>query len=97
MTDDAQGPDVPSTYRIRVAGHVAPRLTDRLDALQASHEPDGTTTLTGAVADQAALHGLLRRIRDLGLPLLAVARLETEDEEASNATPPGDPSTTPPS
>lgn len=99
MNDDTRTPDRPDatpTYRIRVRGHVGPRLIDRLDALHARHEPDGTTTLTGPVPDQAALHGLLRRIRDLGLPLLSVARLGSE-EETPRATNDDDPGATPPS
>ena len=75
MTEDARpepsAPQAPS-YRIRLQGHVGARLTDRFDAFEVRHEADGTTTLTGHVVDQAALHGLLRRIRDLSLTLVAV-------------------------
>jgi hypothetical protein len=99
MTDDDRPPVRPPAtqiYTIRVRGHVGPRLTDRLDGLRPRHEPDGTTTLTGPFADQAALHGLLRRIRDLGLPLLSVAQLGPE-EEALRAMNHDDPSGTEPS
>jgi hypothetical protein len=65
------------------AGHYQIRLTGRLDAhwaawfdgLTVSQEADGTTVISGPIADQAALHGVLQRIRDLGLPLVSVNRL----------------------
>ncbi len=69
-------------YRIRVRGHLGPAWSDWFDGFRVSAEPDGDTTLEGPVADQAALHGLLARVRDLGLTLLAV--------EAGNAAQPGD-------
>jgi hypothetical protein len=46
-----------------------------------SRDPDGSTVLTGTVADQAALHGLLQRVRDIGLPLVSVTNLEPKDAE----------------
>ena len=62
-------------YQIRVKGHLDNSWSERLDGLTIAHEEDGTTLLTGPVADQPALHGLLIRIRDLGLPLLSVNAL----------------------
>jgi hypothetical protein len=62
-------------YQIKVEGHLNPAWSDWLDQLTLSHEADGCTTLTGALPDQAALHGVLIKIRDLGLPLIAVQRL----------------------
>jgi hypothetical protein len=68
----------PSVYRIRIQGHLAERWADWFDGLQLRHQADGETVLIGPVADQAALHGLLTKIRDLGLPLIAVNRVEPE-------------------
>ncbi len=59
-------------YRIRVGGHLDDRWSDWLGGLAVQRQDDGTTLLVGAVVDQAALHGVIIRIRDLGLPLLSV-------------------------
>ncbi|MCU1472528.1 hypothetical protein [Amnibacterium sp.] len=61
-------------YRIRVAGRLDRRWSSWFDGFQVDAEEDGSTSLTGAVADQAALHGLLTRVRDLGLELICVTR-----------------------
>jgi hypothetical protein len=61
-------------YTLRVAGRLDARWSAWFDEFTVSADEDGTTRLTGAVPDQAALHGLLTRIRDLGLDLLAVTR-----------------------
>ena len=66
----------PPTYEIRISGHLGPRWADWFEGLTITPEDNGDTLLTGPVVDQAALHGLLRRVRDLGLPLLSVVRLE---------------------
>src|SRR5688500_3980344 len=62
------------TYRIRVGGHLDDRWSDWLEGLVIQRQDAGTTALIGPVVDQAALHGVLARIRDLGLPLLSVDR-----------------------
>jgi hypothetical protein len=65
-------------YEIRLTGLLDAHWAAWFDGLTVSHEGDGTTLIKGAVADQAALHGLLQRVRDLGLPLVSVTRDETD-------------------
>ena len=60
------------TYELRVRGHLDDRFSDSLGGLAVRRQPDGTTVLAGPIVDQAALHGLINRIRYLGLPLLSV-------------------------
>jgi len=66
------------TYEIRLGGHLDTRWVTRLDVPSLSRESDGTTILRGIVADQSALHGLLQRLRDLGLPLISVIRMDAD-------------------
>jgi len=63
-------------YQIRVTGHLGREWSDWFDGLSITLEDNGETLLTGPVIDQAALHGLLRKVRDLGLPLLAVTLIK---------------------
>ena len=65
-------------YEIRLAGHLDARWAAWFDGLTVGQQGDGTTLITGPVVDQAALHGLLQRVRDLGLPLVSVTRDETD-------------------
>ena len=65
-------------YEIRVKGHLDGRWAAWFDGLSLSHESDGTTVMVGPIADQAALHGLLQRVRDLGLPLVSVNRVDRQ-------------------
>jgi hypothetical protein len=67
-------------HEIRVQGHLDERWADWLEGLAFTHESDGTTTLTGPLADQAALHGVLNRIRDLALPIVSVQRVATKEK-----------------
>ena len=67
-------------HEIRVQGHLDQRWADWLEGLTVTHESDGTTTLTGPLADQAALHGVLNRIRDLALPIVSVRRISPDRE-----------------
>lgn len=69
----AAGPDAPRIYQIRLKGHLPPQWTAWFDGLAITLEENGDTLLTGPVADQAALHGLLKRVRDAGLTLIAVS------------------------
>lgn len=66
----------PGRYEIRLKGHLDARWANWFEGLSFTHESDGTTILSGPVADQAALHGLLRKVRDVGLPLLSVIQVD---------------------
>ena len=65
-------------YEIRIKGHLAPSWSETFDGMQLTLTQDGETLLTGLVTDQAALHGLLARIRDLNLILISVIRVKPE-------------------
>jgi hypothetical protein len=69
---DAPDNRSPAVYEIKIKGHLDERWANWFEGMTFTLENDGTTTLTGPITDQAALHGLLNRIRDLGLPLLSV-------------------------
>jgi hypothetical protein len=68
-------------YAIRIKGHLDQRWADWFDGLTFTYERDGSTLLAGALADQAALHGVLNKIRDLGLPIISVQTLSAEEKE----------------
>lgn len=76
----------PMIYQIRVQGHLGRQWEDRFEELSITLEDDGTTLLTGPVVDQAALHGILRRIRDLGVTLLAVNSVESNRLDPSEGS-----------
>jgi hypothetical protein len=61
-----------SRYELRIGGHLDERWSAWFDDLALSHNADGTTTIRGTVTDQAALHGLLTKVRDLGLTLISL-------------------------
>ena len=75
----------PGRYEIRVKGHLDTRWAAWFDGLAIAHGSDGTTIIHGPVADQAALHGLLQKIRDLGLPLISVNHVDPDHPEAPAA------------
>ncbi len=68
--------DEPTMYQIRVKGNLEPKWSDWFDGFTITVPAQGETLLTGFVADQSALHGVLAKLRDLGLPILLVERLE---------------------
>jgi len=69
-------PSQPVVYQIRLKGHLGSQWTDWFGGLTITLEEDGDTLLTGPVIDQAALHGLLKKVRDLGMPLVLVSPVE---------------------
>lgn len=68
-------PQQPAIYQIRVRGHLGHRWSDWFEGLALTALDDGDTLLTGLVADQAALYGVLKKVRDLGVPLISVNRV----------------------
>jgi hypothetical protein len=77
-------PGQPTAYQIRIKGHLDHQWTDWFGGLTITLEENGDTLLTGPVVDQAALHGLLRKVRDLGAPLVSVIRVKPEVADASD-------------
>jgi hypothetical protein len=78
--------DQPPWYEIRLKGHLEHRWASWFDGLDLTTEPDGTTALRGPVVDQAALHGLLYRVRDAGLPLISVTRIDAPEPAVPSPT-----------
>jgi hypothetical protein len=74
----------PVGYRLRVAGHLDAHWSAWFADLTLTHEPDGTTSLSGAVSDQAELHGLLTKVRDLGVTLISVQEVDRSDTPRRN-------------
>jgi hypothetical protein len=73
--DRKTDPGQPMGYQIRVKGHLGSQWQDWFGGLTVTLEDNGDTLLTGPVVDQAALHGLLKKVRDLGIPLVSVVRI----------------------
>lgn len=69
-----------TSYRITIKGYIGEHWTDWLGGLEINHDTDGNSYLTGIVPDQAALHGILAQIRDLGLTLISITPLDIKDE-----------------
>jgi hypothetical protein len=76
-------PSEPMVYQIRIKGHLGSGWTDWFGDLSITLSDNGDTLLTGPVVDQAALHGLLRKVRDLGVPLISVIRVKPYQADAS--------------
>ena len=88
MSEISTGPHRgPGRYEIRLKGHLDSRWSAWFDGLSLSNENDGTTIIGGPVADQAALHGLLQKVRDLGLPLVSVTQVQPDQPECQPAGP----------
>ena len=83
MNEASTGQHTPGRYEIRVKGHLNSRWAAWFDGLSLSTESDGTTIIHAPVADQAALHGLLQKVRDVGLPLVSVTQLDSDQPEST--------------
>jgi hypothetical protein len=82
-TDTSSGArDEPRLYEIRVQGHLDSQWTDWFGVLTVRLEENGDTLLIGTLVDQSALHGLLRKVRDLGMPLISVNRIQPDQTDA---------------
>ncbi len=77
----------PMIYQIRIKGHLDRKWADWFSGLSITSLDNGETLLTGPVLDQAVLHSLLRKVRDVGLPLVAVIRVEIEQADVPDVKP----------
>jgi len=77
----------PVVYEIRIKGHLGRQRMDWFEGLTITLEDNGDTLLTGPVIDQAALHGILKKVRDSGMPLLSVNSVETSQQDVSDVKP----------
>ena len=73
-------------YEIRLKGHLDSRWAAWFDGLSLTHDSDGTTVISGPVVDQAALHGLLQKVRDVGIPLVSVAQVDPDEPDGPTIT-----------
>ena len=80
-------PRQPMVYQIRLQGHLGSEWTDWFEGLTITQEDNSETLLTGSVVDQAALHGLLRKVRDLGMPLISVNRVKLGQADMPDVKP----------
>jgi hypothetical protein len=88
MSEISTGPHhSPDRYEIRLRGHLDSRWAAWFNGLNLTNESDGTTIIHGPVADQAALHGLLQKVRDLGLPLVSVTQVQPGQPNALTIEP----------
>jgi hypothetical protein len=84
MTDQQLPKDRPSIYQIRINGHLDQRWEAWFEDVTITLADNGETILTCEVVDQAALHALLTKVRNLGLPLLSVNRISSDEEDSTN-------------
>jgi hypothetical protein len=87
VTSDDRTTNPIQHYEIRVSGHLGARWAAWFDGLSLTNADDGTTVIRGPVADQAALHGLLQKLRDVGIPLVSLAEVPTDPTTTTGATP----------
>jgi hypothetical protein len=80
-------PNQPEVYKIRIKGHLDTQWTDWFEGLTITLEEDGNTLLSGPLVDQAALHGVLKKVRDLGMPLLSVCPVASRQADQSDVKP----------
>ena len=86
-TNSTNDPTSPESYVIQLTGELGEHWQAWFEGMTVEQPGDGTTVITGHVPDQAALHGVLQRIRDLGLPLVAVTRIGAEDTATARPAP----------
>jgi hypothetical protein len=77
--DPKKEPSQPTVYQIKIKGHLGPQWTDWFEGLTIRLEEDGDTLLSGPVVDQAVLYGLLKKVRDLGMTLVSVNRVQLNE------------------
>jgi hypothetical protein len=83
LNPEKTDPGYPTVYQIRIKGHLGRQWTDWFEGLAITLEEDGDTLVTSPVVDQSALHGLLKKVRDLGMPLLSVNPIEPNQPDVS--------------
>ena len=82
--DSETDPGQPTMYQIRIKGHLGDQWVDWFGGLALTLEDNGETLLTGSVVDQAALYGLLKKVHDLGMPLISVIRVNQDQVDLSD-------------
>ena len=88
MSDPSTGhPHETGRYEVRLKGHLDSRWAAWFDGLSLTQHGDGTTVIHGLVADQAALHGLLQKVRDVGLPLVSLTQVDAEQPDMTSIAP----------
>jgi len=88
MSEIPAGPQHnPGRYEIRLKGHLDSRWAAWFDGLTLTNESEGTTLIHGPVTDQAALHGLLQKVRDMGLPLVSVTQVQPDQPDCPPSSP----------
>lgn len=80
-------PDVPKIFQIKIKGHLGQQWASWFDGLTIALEEDGNTLLSGPIADQSALHGILKKIRNLGMPLLSVNTIDPDQASKADTDP----------
>jgi hypothetical protein len=80
-------PNQPMVYEISITGHLGSQWTDWFEGMTITLDANGNSLLTGPVVDQAALHGLLKKVRDLGMPLISVLRIDPAQSDVSDTKP----------